>query len=123
MIPRATADEVFQVSHTFVEPAAEGADVERPSSPGKHLRLQLWVKRSKALEADKKLATGKRRSGDDIREDLEADDSGGGGTDVLEGGAGTDTLKNDPSDTLSNTGGDTLLSDVFSLLPDWLDLV
>jgi Ca2+-binding RTX toxin-like protein len=49
--------------------------------------------------------------------------AGSDGIDSLDGGAGTDTLKNDPSDTLSNTGGDTLQADVFSLLPDWLDLI
>ncbi len=47
--------------------------------------------------------------------------SGGDGSDVLDGGMGTDVLEEDALDTLISGGGDSILADVFALLPSWID--
>ncbi len=47
--------------------------------------------------------------------------SGGDGTDSLDGGAGADVLENDPVDARIIGAGDTMVADVFTLLPSWID--
>lgn len=46
---------------------------------------------------------------------------GGDGTDSLNGGTGADTLENDPRDNKNMSVEDSAVSDIFTLLPTWID--
>ncbi len=45
------------------------------------------------------------------------------GTDSLDGGAGSDTYQRDAQDTLINSGSKTVVDNIFTLLPNWIDQV
>lgn len=49
--------------------------------------------------------------------------AGGDGVDSLTSGAGTDMVESDPLDLTPADAGDTLLVNVFNLLPNWIDSI
>lgn len=48
---------------------------------------------------------------------------GGDGVDSLNGGAGSDVFENDAPDTKVTGAGDTSIADIFTLLPNWIDVL